>query len=502
MKKQASLKNRDVPLEMTGDQFRAAGHRLVDEIAGFLDTIRTRPVNRDERPSDIRRLLPQGSLPETGSPAGALLEETSSLLFDHSLFNGHPRFFGYITSSAAPIGALADLLASAVNPNVGGWQLSPVASEIERQAVRWVAELLGFPVTAGGLFVSGGNMANFICFLAARHARARWNQREKGMGGEEGRMLVYATGETHTWIQKAMDLFGLGIESLRTIPARSDGRADIDTLPDMIEEDRGNGDHPFLLIGTGGTVSTGAIDPIRDMIALARENELWMHVDGAYGAPAASLPDADPDLKALEGADSVAVDPHKWLYAPLEAGCALVRDPDALTDAFSYRPPYYHFESEDEPETNFYEYGLQNSRGFRALKVWLSLRQVGREGFVRMIDDDIRLTGEMYRVFDDHPECEAVTLGLSIATFRYVPRDLKPGDAKVDEYLDTLNEELLTRMKRTGEAFLSNAVIDGRFLLRGCIVNFRTTLEDIEALPEIAVRHGREADREIRPSSF
>jgi glutamate/tyrosine decarboxylase-like PLP-dependent enzyme len=312
-------------------------------------------------------------------------------------------------------------------------------------------------------------------------------------------MLVYATGETHTWIQKAVDLFGLGTDSLRTIPVRSDGRADVDALPQMIEEDRGDGDHPFLLIGTGGTVSTGAIDPIRDMIALARENDLWMHVDGAYGAPAASLPDADPDLKALAAADSVAVDPHKWLYAPLEAGCALVRDPEALTDAFSYRPPYYHFESDDEPETNFYEYGLQNSRGFRALKVWLSLRQVGRNGFVRMIDDDIRLTREIYRVFDAHPEGEAVTLGLSIATFRYVPEDLQPGNAKVEEYLDTLNEELLTRMKRTGEAFLSNAIVDGRFLLRSCIVNFRTTLADVEALPEIVVRHGREADRELRP---
>jgi glutamate/tyrosine decarboxylase-like PLP-dependent enzyme len=497
-----NLKNREVPLEMTGDQFRVAGHRLVDEIAGFLDRIRTLPVNRDVRPSHIRRLLPQGSLPDAGVATGALLDETSSLLLDHSLFNGHPRFFGYITSSAAPIGALADLLASAVNPNVGGWQLSPVASEIERQAVRWVAELLGFPSTAGGLFVSGGNMANFVCFLAARHAKAGWNHRENGMAGGEGRMLVYATGETHTWIQKAMDLFGLGTGSLRTIPARSDGRADIGSLPEMIEEDRGKGDQPFLLIGTGGTVSTGAIDPIQDMIAVAGEHDLWMHVDGAYGAPAACLPGADPDLKALEGADSVAVDPHKWLYAPLEAGCALVRDPGALTDAFSYRPPYYHFESDDEPETNFYEYGLQNSRGFRALKVWLSLRQVGRQGFVRMIDDDIRLTGEMYRVFDEHPECEAVTLGLSIATFRYVPADLKPGDAGVDEYLDTLNEELLTRVKRTGEAFLSNAIIDGRFLLRGCIVNFRTTLSDIEALPEIVVRQGREVDREIRPEGL
>ena len=185
-KKQESLRNREVPLEMTGEEFRAAGHRLVDEIAGFLETIRTRPVNRDERPSDIRRLLPQGPLPETGSTAGALLEETSSLLFDHSLFNGHPRFFGYITSSAAPIGALGDLLAAAVNPNVGAWGIAPIASEIEAQTVRWIAELIGFPVDCGGLMVSGGNTANFVGFLAARRAKLGADLRVKGMASLSG----------------------------------------------------------------------------------------------------------------------------------------------------------------------------------------------------------------------------------------------------------------------------------------------------------------------------
>jgi glutamate/tyrosine decarboxylase-like PLP-dependent enzyme len=212
-------------------------------------------------------------------------------------------------------------------------------------------------------------------------------------------------------------------------------------------------------------------------------------VDGAYGALAAALPDASADLKGLALADSVAVDPHKWLYAPLEAGCALVRDRQALVDAFSYHPAYYTFDPE---ATNFYELGPQNSRGFRALKVWLALRQAGRNGYVRMISDDIGLARELHRAVTAHPELEAVTQGLSITTFRFVPEDLATGTEKAEEMLNELNGKLLERLQASGEAYLSNAVVDGKFLLRACVVNFRTTLADIEAIPGIVARIGRE----------
>ena len=200
-------------------------------------------------------------------------------------------------------------------------------------------------------------------------------------------------------------------------------------------------------------------------------------------------------------ADSVAVDPHKWLYAPLEAGCALVRDRQALLDAFSYRPPYYHFSEDDAELVNYFEYGPQNSRGFRALKVWLVLRQAGREGYQRMLADDCRLSRELYRLAGEHPDLEAVTQGLSITTFRYVPRDLRPRAAESLDYLNKLNTELLTRLQADGEAFVSNAVVRGAFVLRACIVNFRTTLDDIEALPGIVARLGRQVDRELRPDA-
>jgi aromatic-L-amino-acid/L-tryptophan decarboxylase len=491
------LERRRAPLEMTGDEFRSAGHRLVDDIAAFLESLPSRPVTRDEAPREVRRLLPD-RLPADGRDASDLLHEAAGLLFDHSLLNGHPRFLGYVTSSAAPIGALADLLAAAVNPNCGGWQLSPLASEIEAQTVRWIAELLGMPSGCGGLLVSGGNMANFVAFLAARRAVAGESLREKGLGA--GRPLVYASTETHTWLQKATDLFGHGTDSIRWIPVDRRGRADVSTLRRQIEEDAGQGHRPFLVVGNAGTVSTGAVDPLPAMAEIAREHGLWFHADGAYGAFAVLSDDAPLELRGVALADSVAVDPHKWLYSPLEAGCTVVRKPEALVEAFSYTPPYYRFTGEEEdPRLNYYEIGLQNSRGFRALKVWLALRQVGREGYRRMISDDIRLARELHRRVGETPEMEPLTLDLSISTFRYVPRDLKPGAEDVDRYLNELNEDLLARLKAGGEVFVSNAVVEGRFALRACIVNFRTSLEDVTAIPEIVVRCGRRVDQELRP---
>jgi len=254
------------------------------------------------------------------------------------------------------------------------------------------------------------------------------------------------------------------------------------------------------VVGTAGSVSTGAVDPIRELSEICRAHGLWLHVDGAYGAPAAVLPDAPDDLHALGLADSLAVDPHKWLYAPLEAGCVLVREPRHLSDTFGYHPAYYRFETEgEEPPINYYELGLQNSRGFRALKVWLGLRQAGREGYVRMIGDDCRLAAALHAHVGRHPELAAATLGLSIATFRYVPRDLRAAGAKAEDYLNTLNETLLDRLKLGGEVFVTNAVLDDRFLLRACIVNFRTTDADVAAIPEMVARVGRAVDAELRP---
>ena len=487
------LDDRRAPIELDAEEFRRLGHDLVDEIADFLRTLPERKVAPGKSADKVRDALGRGGLPEQGTPADELLAETARLLFEHSTYNGHPRFLAYITSSAAPIGALGDLLAATINPNVGGWALSPVATEIEAQTVRWIAELLGYPTDCGGLLVSGGNMANFVGFLAARRVRAPFNVRTEGMAAcDEGPLRVYASAETHTWIHKAADLFGLGTDAIRWIETDDDQRMLVPALLDAVAADRAEGATPLLVVGTAGSVSTGAIDPLEEIAALCRDEGIWFHVDGAYGAPAAVLPDAPADLKALAHADSVAIDPHKWLYAPLEAGCVLVRDPQALLDTFTYRPPYYAFDEGPDAPISYVDYGPQNSRGFRALKVWLGLRQVGREGYVRMISDDIALARELHRLASEDPELEAWTTSLSITTFRYVPADVEPGTAEAEEYLNGLNEELRDKLERGGETYISNAVVDSAYLLRACVVNFRTSVEDIAALPGIVTRVGAE----------
>jgi glutamate/tyrosine decarboxylase-like PLP-dependent enzyme len=496
----ATAMPRQAPLDLPPEEFRRLGHALVDRIADFLARLPELPVTRGERAADLRKLLPQGALPTSGSPADPLLTEAAQLLFDHSLFNGHPRFWGYITSSAAPLGALADMLAAAVNPNVGSFDLSPIATEIERQTVRWIAELIGFPSDSGGVLVSGGNMANFVCVLAARRTMLPWNAREQGVVGADGRTArIYASTATHTWIDKAVDLFGFGAGALAKIATQKDERIDVAALEKQIALDRAAGRVPIMVVATAGTVSTGAVDPIAALADLCAREKLWLHVDGAYGGFAARAPSAPSDLTALTRADSVAIDPHKWLYVPLEAGCALVKNATQLRDAFSFRPPYYRFEDEG---AQFYELGMQNSRGFRALKVWLGLRQAGEQGCLRMIEDDMALSRKLRAEVEKHADLQPMTQALSICTFRYAPHDLKRGDPAVETYLSQLNERVLGELQAGGEAYVSNAVLGGAYVLRACIVNFRTTDTDVAALPAIVMRLGKKLDTELRPAAL
>jgi aromatic-L-amino-acid/L-tryptophan decarboxylase len=486
------------PLAMRGEEFRRLGHELVDRLAEFYDGIPAGPVTTAESPEQIRQLIGGGGLPAEGRDAAEILREATAALTGHSLLNGHPRFWGYITSSPAPIGALGDLLAAAVNSNVGSFTLSPVATEVEAQVVRWIAELIGYPTTCGGLLVSGGNMANFVGFLAARRAKAAWDVRAKGLSAGHPRMTIYTSEETHTWIQKAADLFGFGLDAIRWVPVDATRSMRMDALRQRVADDRAAGLHPFLVIGTAGSVGFGAVDPLDEIADYCAAEGLWFHADGAYGAIAAQVDGAPPALRALARADSVAVDPHKWLYAPLEAGCALVRDPNHLLDAFSFHPTYFHFsESGTDAPPNYYELGTQNSRGFRALKVWLGLQQTGSTGAKRMVADDCALARAMAAALRTSPEFEVRSDALSIVTFRYVPPDLD-GRADREAYLNALNTAILGRLEAGGEVFVSNAVMDGAYLLRACIVNFRTTRADVEALPGIVARVGREVDAELR----
>lgn len=475
-------------IEMDKEEFRKIGHQLIDDISNFIGTIDQKPVNPNESPSELQALLGDLSLPENGMSATDLLSKTTDLVLNHSLLNGHPKFLGYITSSAAPIGALADLLAASVNPNVGAHILSPIATEIEKQTIRWLSEFIGLSPDYGGILVSGGNMANFTAFLAARTAKAPKSIKEDGLQNTTKKLTVYCSKATHTWIEKAAILFGLGSKSIRWIPTDASNKIDTTILEATIKEDLENECIPLMVVGTAGDVSTGVVDDLKALSGICKTHDLWFHIDGAYGMPAAIIPKLKHLFDGLKEADSIALDPHKWLYSPLEAGCTLVKNPQHLIDTYSSHPEYYNFSvNEADIAQNFYEYGLQNSRGFRALKVWLSLQQVGRSGYENLIGEDIELSEMLFDLAANNPELEAISQNLSITTFRYVPLEQSENKA----FLNTLNEELLNELQTGGEVFLSNAIVREHYCLRACIVNFRTSKKDIKEIIEIVLKAGK-----------
>jgi len=480
------------PIEINKGDFREIGYRLIDTISDFYDAINERLVTTAETPTQIQTVLGNASLPDNGTSVAELFSKTTDLLLNHSLLNGHPKFFGYITSSPTQIGALADLLASAVNPNVGANVLSPMATAIEKQTVKWLAEFIGVSPTYGGILVSGGNMANLTGFLAARTAKAPKSMKEDGLANAAGEMVFYCSKATHTWIEKAAVLFGHGSKAIRWIPTNTDNKMNTTVLLQTINEDLNNGKNPFLVIGNAGDVSTGVVDNLSEIAIICKAHNLWFHIDGAYGIPAAVIPQYKNLFDGIKEADSIALDPHKWLYAPLEAGCILVKNPQHLVDTYSAHPVYYNFDNgTDEPTLNYYEYGFQNSRGFRALKVWMALQQVGKNGYIKMINEDIELSQLLFDEAQKHEELEAVTQNLSITTLRYVPYNYAQDERMNETYLNTLNEKLLNELQRGGEVFLSNAVVAEKYCLRACIVNFRTSKKDIQEVVEIIVREGR-----------
>lgn len=486
------MDKRENSIEISKTEFRKMGYQLIDTISDFLDDISNQPVTTTKSIKELQQLLGNSSLPNKGVSADELLISTSKLLFDNSLLNGHPKFFGFITSSAAPIGALADLLAASVNPNVGGQILSPIATEIEKQTITWLAEFIGVSPSYGGVLVSGGNMANFTAFLAARTAKAPKSIKENGLSNTSKQLISYCSKSTHTWIDKAAILFGHGSNSIRWIPTDASNKMNIKALEQSIKEDITQGHQPFMVVGTAGDVSTGVVDNLQAVAAVCKTHDLWFHIDGAYGIPAAVIPELKDLFNGVEEADSIALDPHKWLYSPLEAGCTLVKNPKHLIDTYSSHPEYYNFSlTEEGGALNFFEYGLQNSRGFRALKVWLALQQIGRDGYVKLIREDISLSKYFAELAEQHSELEPVTHNLSIATLRYIPQNLEVKGEKRAEYLNTLNEALVNGLQAGGELFLSNAIIDEKYCMRACIVNFRTNKKDIEECIEIIVKEGR-----------
>ncbi|GAB4565969.1 MAG: aminotransferase class I/II-fold pyridoxal phosphate-dependent enzyme [Haliangiales bacterium] len=496
---------RDAPASLDAEQFRALGHRLVDRISDYFADSVDRAVDPPVANDTLSELLPQAALPDRGSEPDRLLDRAAQLLCEHTLQTAHPRHLAYIVGSASRLGVLADFLAAAVNTPVQSYPPFAMGVALEHQTIGWMAELLGYPAGCAGLFVSGGSMANFLGITAGVRARASWDVRAHGLTHPDAaKVRVYLTSEAHISVIRAVEICGLGVNAIHWIATDDQGRMDADELRSAIDSDRAAGLTPLLVAASAGTTSTGSVDPLRTIAALCREHKLWFHVDGAYGACAVISELAPDQLAGIRDADSLVIDPHKWMYLPMEVGCVLTRDRHALYEAFRRSADYYAWTPQYFPDgaeaLPYRDQGMQTSRYLRALKVWLCLQHVGREGYQRMLTDDIALARRLYDQAAAAPTLEAVTHSLSVTTFRCRPSDLDPEKPADREYLDQINREVLVRLKASGQVYLSPTVVHGAFVLRICVVNYNTTRADIDALVELVIRLGQEVDAELRPS--
>lgn len=485
-------------LDWEAARARAFADGVADIWEELLRTLPKLPVTRRETEADVHAAVAI-EVPEEPMPEAELLAYLREVVLEHSMYPGHPRFYAYITGAGTVPGAAADLLAAGLNQNLGGWRLSPAASEIELHLTRWFADRFGLPDTAGGLIVSGGAMANFVALKTARDRVAGWDVRREGIRGGPP-LAIYESAEAHVVNDRAADMLGLGTDAVRHVPVDQVYRMRVDLLREAIRLDRERGVRPVVVVASGGTVVTGSIDPLAEIADVCAEEGLWFHVDAAYGGPAVLADDLRPLLSGIDRADSIAFDPHKWLYTPHSGGCVLVRDLRHLGESFVVHPTYTRA---DKDRTGWgldlMEHGPQFSRGFWALKVWVSLLAHGRRAYGARISHDAALARYLSARADEREEFEPVApVTLSIACFRYVPPSLGQGPGR-DEYLNELNERLLTEIMLDGRVFCSNAVLNGCFALRACIVNFRTEAEDVDALLDVAAEIGARLDSELRP---
>jgi aromatic-L-amino-acid/L-tryptophan decarboxylase len=461
--------------EWSAAELRRHGYRVVDLLVEHLTTLPDRPVFRPYPPELAARRL-SAPLPERGRPAEELLDEIATTVLPWPLGNGHPRWAGWVNGPPSPVAVLADTLATAMNPSVAGG--NHAATYVEKQAVRWLGELLGLPGW-GGLLVSGGSAATLHALAAARHRATGGTVREAGLDQATAPLTVYASDQAHGAVAKAVELLGLGAGALRVLPADRDRRLPVDALAAALAADRDRGARPMAVVASAGTVNTGAIDPLAAVAEVCAAYGVWLHVDGAYGAPAVLDPRYAAELAPMAAADSLAVDAHKWLSVPYEAGAVLVRDEDGLQAAFSRVPAYLREGSDPDGVTWlpwFSEYGTQQTRGFRALKVWAALTHHGRAGYAEAIGRDLDLADRLAARVERAPGLTLHTRGLSVVTFRRTPAGLPP--AELDEH----NRDVLRRVQLGGEAFLTGTELDGAFVLRACITNPRMRPEDADRI--------------------
>jgi aromatic-L-amino-acid/L-tryptophan decarboxylase len=478
-------------LDPSPDQIRSWANDAVELMAEYLGTIRDRPVYPHTSSRQIREQL-DSSLPEEPVTFDELLHTFRNTLIELSRHNGHPRMFGYVQAPGTAIAAIADLLASTLNANLTAWRSAPAAVEIERLTIDWIKQIIGFNRDGAGLFVSGGSMANMAALAAARRAKAPPRIQNKGAQSCTQALQVYASEETHHSVAKAAALLGIGRDNVRLVSIDEGYKINLDQLVAAIEEDRAAGHLPICVVANAGTVATGAFDPLTQISEIARRFNLWLHVDGAYGGFAALAASTRPLFASIEEADSLALDPHKWLYLPVDCGCILYRDPEAARATFAHEAEYTRVIGQEADEAfAFWDYGPELSRRFRALKVWMLLKGIGLHTLSEAIEKDLACARHFEKLVQDSEDFEMLApVELSIFCFRHLPAPLKRALTKaspseretIEKQLDAHNERLLLALQRDGSSYLSNARLRGRFSLRGCVMNYRTTLRDMEIL--------------------
>ncbi len=479
---------------MDYEEFRKLGHETIDLITDYLATIRDTPVFQPLTPQQRIGLSqrPLGELPD--SPRDILYEAVSDIL-PYAMGNGHPRFFGWINSPPAPIGVLADLLAAAQGAACDVGDIAPLW--LERTAVAWLSEIVGYdPQSTMGILVSGGSVATLTCLAVARQHCSEtdgWNVRRDGLSGDR-RMLTYLTEQTHSSVRKAVELLGLGSASIRVVPTDDELRMDAGALERMVAQDRAAGARPFCVVATAGTTNTGAVDPLAEVARVAHASNMWMHVDGAYGAVAALHPELKETFAGLAQADSITMDPHKWLSVPIECGCALVRDRELMRRTFSLVPPYLQTEEGKGVggPPSYAEFGIQQTRGFRALKVWMVLRHAGRQGIVDLVTRNIALARKLAELVDETPGLRLVTRPqLAVVSFQYVPSE----DADTNR-VNAVNRALEHALQTDGRTFVTGTVLGDQFVLRASVLHYATTEEDLRDLVRTVCRIGAEVEKD------
>jgi glutamate/tyrosine decarboxylase-like PLP-dependent enzyme len=475
------MENNYSNLDLSDHEFDYWLHRVSDLISETHQTIYDRPVFRNSSPADLYSLVNE-ELPETGQSMDTIMKDLKVKVIDQATMNAGPHFYSYVLSPGNQPGLLADYVASYLNQNTTKWHLNPAGAEIEKVTIRWIGSFINYSPDSTGILLSGGSMANLVCLNVARNAKVSQDLNKKGLAGMPP-LTIYVSDQVHYCVDKSCAILGIGTDQVRRIPSKEDFTMDLKALKEQIEEDLEKGFKPFCIVGSAGTVNTGAIDPLEALAETCRHYNLWFHVDGAYGGPAAGV---YPELfKGLELADSVAVDPHKWLYVPIESGCALFRDGKHLMNTYSFIPEYLQGDRKSERQ-DFMEYGPQLTRSFKALKTWVTIRYFGAARLRKAIEEDIKKTQYIFRKIKGMKDFEVLSPpSLSIICFRF-----NPGSAKTDK-LNELNDRLIDQLENEGKVFITGTTIKGKRALRICIVNHRTQPEHLDYMLKTVQENAR-----------